>query len=258
MPSPPKWSNKFQLHSGSWVFVPTRESKVGGRIIKRCVEGCWSAPNYYYHLRQGGHVEAIRSHTSGQFFIHLDICQFFSSINRSRITRSLKSRLGYERAREIAIASTVPAPNTGGSAHILPYGFVQSPILASICLRYSKLGSALHELSKAKKTTVSVYVDDIIISTQSLTEAEDALGQVKGAAERSGFPLNSDKEEGPAQKITAFNIELSHSKLRINDRRMSLFLRNYMEAVSEYQQDGIVGYIETVNPEQADFSQICG
>ncbi|WP_257292862.1 hypothetical protein [Endozoicomonas sp. ONNA1] len=93
----------------------------------------------------------MRSHTSGQFFVHLDIRQFFSSINRSRITRSLKPRIGYERAREIAIASTVPAPNTDGSAYILPYGFVQSPILASICLRYSKLGTVLHELSKAKK-----------------------------------------------------------------------------------------------------------
>ena len=249
----PKWLNKFELKPGTWVFVPSEESRQSGRMIKRLVKRHWTTPDYYYHLRKGGHVEAMRSHTSGNYFVHLDLKQFFSSINRSRITRSLKAQLGYEAAREIAKVSTVPAQTSDSSAFILPFGFVQSPMLASICLRYSKLGKTLHTLSKKKQTTVSVYVDDIIISTQSLEEAEHALSRVKAAAERSGFPLNADKEQGPAQQITAFNIELSCSSIALSEERLSQFLKVYLESENEYQKEGILGYIESVNSQQSGY-----
>lgn len=192
----------------------------------------------------------MKSHSSGKYFIHLDLKHFFSSINKSRITRSLKSRLGYKCAREIAIESTVTAPCSGGLTFILPFGFVQSPMLASICLRHSKLGTTLHELSKTKKTTVSVYVDDIVISTQSLEETQSALMLVKAASKRSGFPLNADKEEGPSKKITAFNIELSHQSLFLCNERLNRFLMAYWASENDYQKAGILGYIQSVNPVQ--------
>ncbi|WBA81981.1 reverse transcriptase domain-containing protein [Endozoicomonas sp. GU-1] len=251
MPSYPKWVSKFELKPGVWVFVPSKESVNVGRSIKDVLEGCWFAPGYYYHLKKGGHVKALKSHTSGKFFIHLDLKRFFYAINRSRITRSLKEYLGYEKAREIAIASTVPAPDSQELAYILPFGFVQSPILASVCLRHSKLGTVLHRLSKAKGTEVSVYVDDIVISTQSLETAEAALTQVKEAAERSRFPLNTDKEEGPAEKVTAFNIELSHSSLVLSDQRFDKFLEIYQYSENYHQIAGILGYIESVNHQQS-------
>ena len=98
--------------------------------------------------------------------------------------------------------------------------------------------------------SVSVYVDDIIISTQDLHVAEEALKQVKAAAERSRLPLNTEKEEGPAEKITAFNIELSNSSLAISSERLQTFLENYQESESYHQIAGILGYVESVNQKQ--------
>ncbi|MCW7555698.1 reverse transcriptase domain-containing protein [Endozoicomonas gorgoniicola] len=249
----PKWIDKFELKPGTWIFVPSEESRRSGRKIKRLLESRWANPDYYYHLREGGHVQAMKSHTSGKYFLHLDLRQFFSSINRSRITRSLKVRLGYKNAREIAKVSTVPGQTPDSSAFVLPFGFVQSPVLASICLRHSKLGKTLHALSKKTQTKVSVYVDDIIISTQSAEEAQDALTEVKAAAKRSRFPLNADKEEGPAEQITAFNIKLSFSSLTLSEERLSQFLKAYRESDSQRKKEGILGYIESVNSGQSAY-----
>ena len=250
MPSYPLWASRFELKPGKWVFVPSKESVIFGRKVKRLVESRWSPPDYYYHLKSGGHVKALHSHTCGRYFVHLDLKHFFGSINRSRITRTLKSRVSYDNARLIANHSAVKDPDSNGQSYILPYGFIQSPALASICLYCSKLGKVLHELSRRKGIVVSVYVDDIIISTRSLGDAQSALDRVKAAAERSRFPLNAEKEEGPSDKITAFNIELSHSALLIEPERLNQFIDAYRNAADAYQQEGILGYIQTVNAQQ--------
>lgn len=158
------------------------------------------------HLLSGGHVEALRAHAGNSWFIHLDIKDFFGSINRSRITRALKNLFGYEQARSIANASTVIHPSRGD--YILPFGFVQSPLIASVCLYKSALGRCLRDLQKTG-VTVSIYVDDLILSTADLQVVQQALVAVKRAAERAEFRLNPAKEEGPAEKVTAFNIAIA-------------------------------------------------
>jgi hypothetical protein len=62
--------------------------------------------------------------------------------------------------------STVPFRPVGAdkTSFVLPFGFVQSPLMAGLCLANSKLGATLARL--AKKFTVTVYVDDIVISTK--------------------------------------------------------------------------------------------
>ena len=89
----PKWVNRFELKPGRWVFEPSAESKALGQKIKAAVEKAWRPPNFYFHLRSGGHVEAVRSHLENTHFLRVDIQDFFGSVNRTRITRCLKSRL---------------------------------------------------------------------------------------------------------------------------------------------------------------------
>lgn len=50
--------------------------------------------------------------------------------------------------------------------YILPFGFVQLPIISSLCLFNSSLGNYLHNSG----INVSVYMDDIIISISSSFE----------------------------------------------------------------------------------------
>lgn len=246
----PKWDTRFELKPGKWVFVPSEESIKLGKKIKSQIEVRWKAPSNYFHLKAGGHVAALRSHLGQATFIHLDIQNFFDSINQSRITRCLKERFGYGIARDIAIASTVLAPSLATKKFILPYGFVQSPIIASICLFESALGKYLRQLRKMDGVVVSVYVDDIVISTAASIDAASIVEDIKAAAKRAGFAFNMAKEEGPADSIKAFNIELGQDSLDISYERLKSFREAYLNADSEHQRKGIVGYIESVNASQ--------
>ena len=181
-------------------------------------------------------------------FIHLDIQNFFGSINRTRITRCLKNLFGYDRAREIANASTVSHPETKN--HILPFGFIQSPIIASICLRESALGRYLEELHRMKGVTVSVYVDDLIISTKDESISKAILDKVSAKATRANFTLNAKKQEGPSAHITAFNILLSENSLSIEESRLNKFIDAYLATDSVNKQRGILGYINSINSDQ--------
>ena len=252
MPFVEKWIHKFQIKSGTWVFVPSEESVNYGYYVKEMVETYWSPPRNYFHLMDGGHVKALRSHINNSFFARLDIEDFFGCINKSRVTRCLKDYLPYETARKIAVASTVLHPVNQTTKYTLPFGFVQSPIIASMCLHKSRLGKVLHEVHNSTDHLVSVYMDDIIISGNDRDHMLGYLQDIKDAAVRSRFFLNHTKEEGPSEKITAFNIELSNRQLEITQNRMELFESAYLQAAGNDQREGIIGYISSVNKGQAE------
>lgn len=99
--------------------------------------------------------------------------------------------------------------------------------------------------------SVSVYMDDIIIASNDPGQLALLLSEIRPISESSKFPLNSSKEEGPAETITAFNIELSKNVLKLTEERLEQFKEDYAAAVSSNVQGGIVGYVSTVNSEQA-------
>ncbi|EDM48723.1 putative reverse transcriptase [Marinobacter algicola DG893] len=98
---------------------------------------------------------------------------------------------------------------------------------------------------------VSVYMDDIVISSNSDADLSNVLLEIKPLAEKAGFPLNEAKEEGPAEKITAFNIELSNGVLTLTEERLQDFIAAYRESDNFNVISGIVGYVTTVNTGQA-------
>lgn len=244
-----KWISRFEIRPGTWVFVPTERSVIAGRELKAAIEQRWHAPKNYFHLSPGGHLTALRAHLESAHFAHLDIQNFFGRVNKSRVTRCLKPYFGYVEARRVAAESTVAHPTLGGA--MLPFGFVQSPILASLCLSKSALGRCLREIPRRLGVKVSVYVDDIILSSDEEFVLAQALQEVESAANRSGLPLNAAKREGPAAKITAFNIELSHLALAVEPDRWAKFVETFHATDSEHARRGIRGYIESVNLVQA-------
>lgn len=246
-----KWSSKFELKPGRWVFVPTPETVALGKKIKAAIEACWAPPATYYHLRAGGHVEALRSHLGHNSFARMDIQDFFGSINRSRITRCLRPRVGYAKAREWANASTVNDPENP-ERFIVPFGFVQSQIVASLCLWESALGVCLKKLTANTQCAVSVYVDDIIVSSSVDGLCEQAVSELSTAAERSNFTLSPDKKEGPAVAITAFNIVLANESIQITEDRLKQFIAALEQSTSEHQRAGIVSYVTSVNTVQGE------
>lgn len=242
------WRNRYERKPGRWVFEPTPESKAAGLQIKRRIETKWTPPAFYYHLRNGGHVAAVKGHLGSRYFFRADIEDFFSSVNRSRITRCLKKWFSYDQARSMANDSVVLRPGLFG--YVLPYGFVQSPILASLALDMSKLGRFLRNLSLRPEFCVSVYVDDIIVSAENLDSLLEVSAQLRSVSAASSFLLCESKTEGPAETITVFNIEISHDSLRVADGRLDKFLQQYNENASWHSRAGIVSYVGSINTAQ--------
>lgn len=246
-----KWATKFERKPGRWVFEPTPEYRDIGEGVRSATAKLWQAPVYFFHLRAGGHVAALVRHAKHKYFLRCDVEDFFGRVTRTRVTRCLKEYFGYERAREMANDSTVRHP-TDKARWVLPYGFVQSPILASLALAKSRLGTTLRSLHKTAGLTVSVYVDDIIVSCDDLDALETIKGALIEAAERSNFSFNAHKIEGPASSITAFNIDLANASLAIADERFDEFAQDLASSTSELQRNGILSYVRSVNEDQAD------
>lgn len=243
-----KWNKRFQIKSGRWVFVPTEEAKVTGAYIKKSVEKHWIPPDYYFHLKAGGHVSALRLHMDSEYFYRADIDNFFGRIGRSRLTRWLNCWFPYPEARQMASESVVKAP--GDDNFYLPYGFVQSPILASLVLDKSKLGRCLSRLSRNDLLRLSVYVDDILISSNDINLLAEAAESLSLEAEKAGLAINLKKTEGPARCVTAFNVELSHNSLKITPKRLDELRMEHQGSSSDYVKAGIQNYIRSVNEEQ--------
>lgn len=246
------WLNRFELKPGRWVYEPTPDSRATGQSINRLLHKRWNKPSYYYHLRSGGHVEALRLHLDQTYFATIDISDFFGCISRTRITRSLKPILGYENARKIAKLSTVKASDDYPHSHHLPYGFNQSPILASICLFDSTLGKCLEKININKDLRVSVYMDDIVISSQDKKSLNKKFDEIMSAAQKSKFSLSKEKTRPIANQTEAFNIILSHGEMRIEYDRFVRFQQAYSTSKSEAQKKGIGSYVGSVNKTQAE------
>jgi hypothetical protein len=247
----PKWEHRFEVKPDRWVFHPTPDTLRIGKKIKSDVAATWRPPKYYFHLRSGGHVWALRSHLGDKYFLHLDISDFFGSVNRTRITRCLKSRIGYETARWVAKESTVKHPSDAAK-YMLPYGFPQSPILASLALFESHLGRALERLWKMQGVNVSLYMDDIIVSANDEIVLTDCLSDLEISAERALFKLNARKKQGPAPSVCAFNINISQGSLEVTPDRIKLFENAILATSNAFSIDGMVTYVKCINDLQGD------
>ena len=250
----PFWLLKFELSPGKTVYVPDEATKDFGRALKEKIEARWQPPPYYIHLGKRGHVRALDDHLDSAYFARIDIKSFFGSIQRNRITRHLTNVLrNYKEAKAAAAMSTVPVKAQGEKTRfVLPFGFVQSPILATLCLANTKLGTAIRELNKSFRITV--YVDDILVSTGGSRDSlQEAYEKLLAAATASKFELNEAKVRPPAKMTTVFNIDVATHYKSISDERLEQFrLALAQNAGNAHAVSGILGYVRSVNEQQAE------
>lgn len=246
-----KWQHKFEIRPGKWVFHPSLIGRKIGREIQSEVRSRWKPPPYYFHLRKGGHVSALKRHLNSDYFSILDLKNFYGSINRSRITRVLKPFIGYTKARDYALSSTAANPVLGEKGFILPFGFIQSPLLASLCLNKSALGIKLDQLHKESDIIITVFMDDIVISSNDQTKLIETSQALKIYARKSGWILNQAKEAIALSQIQAFNTLLSKNCIEITPERFAKFRDAYTASLIPEQREGIQRYIAALNQVQA-------
>lgn len=248
----PRWRNRSR--SGRHICVPDAETKEFGNRLVAEIRQKWSPPRYFCHWQKGGHVQAIKSHVGRKYFFRADLKAFYSHIRENRIRYRLK-RLslskGQQYEQEATYCSTVPHPEQP-TIRVLPYGFPQSPILASICLQGSILGEFLEKLDQLPSYIVSVYMDDIIVSTNSSSCANEAYEALCEKVTRSNFTINRSKCTGVvADQIEAFNIIADASCIKLTEKRLEKFegtLRSH--SISTKKQNGILNYVRSINLRQ--------
>jgi hypothetical protein len=238
------YTHSFKL-KGKPVFAPTQLSYRIGRDIKARVEAAYTFDRFFYHLQPGGHVAALHAHRSKSYFCKVDIETFFYSIGRNRIIRCLKD-INIKRPVHYARWSCVKNPYESPS-YALPYGFVQSPILATLVLATSELGAFIRDISR--DITVAIYVDDISISSNDLEKLREAYGALDGVATKSGFTLNKAKSVAPCSSMEVFNCTLSNRNTTVKPDRISEFYDTKRTSASV---DGFEKYCLSVSDGNSD------
>lgn len=245
------WKHKFLLKENKWVHIPSDEMINYGSVLRRFIKKKWIFPLYYYHLRNGGHIAAAKLHKENYFFSLIDIKNFFESTSQSRVTRELKKIMPYDKARQIAKLSTVRLPNAVTHKFAVPYGYPQSPILATLCLHNSYAGILLDSFYKSGHVTVSVYMDDIILSSNDLTSLNQHFDLLCDALRKSRYDISPLKTQAPATKILVFNLELGYQHLKVKSERMIQFIQAFAKSENEHERRSIAKYVNTVNPLQS-------
>ncbi len=205
---------------GKIIFVPTERCERKGQRIIDHISKSVDFPEYFYHYTVGGHVSALHNHRQHALFFKIDIQNFFYSINRTRVMRALRSR-GMAGASTFAMWSTVKNPY-GGGAFVLPIGFVQSPILASVVLMRSCVLQAIERAQK-KGVMMSVYLDDIIGSHDDEVVLRNAFDEIRQACVDSGLTPNAKKLVEPSSAIIAFNCNLTKGSAKVTEERVGKF-----------------------------------
>jgi hypothetical protein len=209
---------RFQTR-GKYIFVPTDQAKrKGERIIKYFSR--FEFPDYFYHYKPGGHVAALHAHLQNKLFFKIDIQNFYYSIARMRVTRALRS-YNYPGANTVAMWSCVRNPYNGPD-HVLPIGFVQSPLLASLVLLKSPVARAV-ERAIANGVCISVYMDDFIGSHDDEAVLAAAFADIRGTAIAAGLTPNPNKLIAPINAITAFNCDLTHGAANLTPQRIAQY-----------------------------------
>jgi len=246
------YASKYQDAKGLLIHTQTPEQQAIGHEIISTVNDRWNPSPYFYHLKPGGHVAAVKSHLNDKFFTRADLRKFFNHVTRKKLTRSLGGiGIAYESVLYIVENSTV-LDEEASKRHV-PFGFVQSPLLATLALHKSALGRFLKKVAKSGTITLSVYMDDILLSSNSKDELHDAIKELQQACSSANFSINSEKLIMPCEELEIFNIELSHSKMRLTERRLEEFARAIQENASEEVVGGIISYAHTVNIQQRDY-----
>ncbi|MET4841919.1 reverse transcriptase domain-containing protein [Bradyrhizobium japonicum] len=225
---------------GRHVFVPTDECRAyGERLLNECLQHV-DLPDYHFHYTPGGHVAALHRHIQNQFFFRIDVRRFFYSISRNRVAAALR-HFGIPDPRGRAKWSCVANPY--GPGYVLPIGFVQSPMLASMVVLRSPITAAINN-ARDRGAFVSMYFDDFIGSASNLTLLREVYDRFLYACEQAALPINDAKVVEPGPSAIAFNCDLREGFSAVTDERVAKF---YSQPRSAASAESFESYRERVS-----------
>ena len=232
------FSHRFD-RKGKPVFAPSELGRRIGSDVKARVESAYKFEPRYTHLMPGGHVSAIHGHRQNAYFCKIDLERFFYSIGRNRVIRALRE-IGVERPEFYGKWSCVKNPYEDPS-YSLPYGFIQSPCLATLVMSLSVLGEFMRTLPE--EVLATVYVDDICLSSRDPKMLSEAFEALLVAVDQAGFLVNRSKVVAPTTTIEVFHCSLEMRRSVVTEARIAEFWSVSRTAASS---DAFARYVEGV------------
>ena len=167
-----------------------------------------------------------RGRISKQIFRPPYLAKFFDSIVGAACTGHCgASRVKHGFAWDAACQSTV-SKDGRGAPYSLPFGFVQSPVLASLALATSALGAALSKLHSGG-LVLSVYMDDsVLFRSETRTNAPRATALKRPP--KCQNPGSTPRKAWAVGSAEVFNLNLSQAVGR--DRHAVCCLRGRFES----------------------------
>jgi hypothetical protein len=106
---------------------------------------------------------------------------------------------------------------------VLPIGFVQSSLLASLVLMKSDVSGAT-ERAIANGVVITVYLDDFIGSHDDMATLTHAHTGIREACVAAGLLPNPTKLVPPSIAITAFNCDPTHGSAIVRADRVAKYM----------------------------------
>jgi hypothetical protein len=234
---------RFEIRPGKWVYIQeARAAKAALSVIAK-ISRKYRPHRIFFNLRRrGGHVAALHLHEKNGHFSRFDITDFFGRVTRTKIVRALR-QVGFDPREAMNFAFNAVVVEAGRRA--LPFGFRQSPLIANLVLERSLLGARLRS-AHAQGFTVSVYVDDIIVSGNDPAALTALSHELIAAAAASNMPFGERKQVVAAASAEAFNCVLQAGGSSFTDERFERFVQSH-GVVSPAGQEAIERYIKAVN-----------
>lgn len=243
------YTSVINIGRGKFAYVPTAQNRLVGLRHVSHIRSKWSPHSSFFHFQKGGHVAAMRLHVGSEYFLKFDIADFFPSVHRNRIIKCLK-KVGYSfyEAESFAVFSTVRSKSC--NKFVIPFGFTQSSLLASLDLYFSNLGKFLFNLPIS--VSLSVYMDDIILSSNDKALLTQIASGCVDAFLESGYKVNQRKSVlTPTSAVSAFNIILQKNGLSLNEKKIEFFENEMAKKANPLYSRAIWGYVNTINPNQS-------
>lgn len=243
---PLNYEYSFEVRPGKPVFIQRADALGRGQALTASIEAVYKPSDLFFHFRRrGGHVGAMKRHLQSAYFSRFDLRDFFDHVTRGKVVRSLK-KIGWSNKGAFSAAYDSVVVRDGRA--ILPFGFHQSPLLATLVLEHSLLGVYLQELSRLG-CVVSVYMDDILLSSNDRAKLEEWSATLITVASEAGFPVSEQKIAVALDQADIFNCSVSQGSVRFLDHRMRKFLEDHDEG-SGAAKAAIERYILAVSADE--------
>lgn len=243
---PLNYEFSFEVRPGKPVFIQRKDSLGQGKRLTTAIEEKYQPCDLFFHFRKrGGHVAAMKRHLGNAYFSRFDLEDFFGHVTRTKIVRALR-KLGW--SHKEAFSDAVDSVVVLNAQRVLPFGFHQSPLIATLVLEQSLLGGFLQRQADTG-LTVSIYMDDILISGNDQALLAEASTELVEVAASAGFPVSTKKQAVALEEASVFNCIVSQDSVRFLDHRMRQFLADH-EATSDLGKQAIEAYIHAVSEDE--------